>query len=65
MRKKIEKEGAEVIVHGKAWDDANNLAVQLTQQNPSSCLIHPFDHPYIWEGNSTIIDEIGIYLISI
>ncbi|MEO6918308.1 MAG: pyridoxal-phosphate dependent enzyme [Collimonas sp.] len=48
--------GAEVIVHGSVWDEANQLALQLCEQ-PGSVYIPPFDHPDIWDGNATMIDE--------
>ncbi|WP_211442559.1 pyridoxal-phosphate dependent enzyme [Collimonas humicola] len=48
--------GAEVIVHGAVWDEANQLALQLCEQ-PGSVYIPPFDHPDIWDGNATMIDE--------
>jgi len=57
MRSKIQAEGAEVIVHGKVWDDANEFALKLAT-NPNSAYIHPFDHPDLWEGHSTLITEI-------
>lgn len=75
MREKIQREGAEVIVHGKVWDDANNLAIDLVtncnsssssssshSSSSSATLIHPFDHPYIWEGNSSLVEEIGLWI---
>ncbi|SFH75227.1 L-serine/L-threonine ammonia-lyase [Collimonas sp. OK307] len=48
--------GAEVIVHGSVWDEANQLALKLCEQ-PGSVYIPPFDHPDIWDGNATMIDE--------
>lgn len=48
--------GAEVIVHGALWDEANQYALRLCEQ-PGSIYIPPFDHPDIWDGNATLIDE--------
>ncbi|KAF3996884.1 pyridoxal-phosphate dependent enzyme [Glaciimonas immobilis] len=48
--------GAEVIVHGSVWHDANQYALQLCQQT-GVVYIPPFDHPDIWDGNATLIDE--------
>ena len=59
MRKKITEYGAELIVHGKVWNEANELANELTSKNEKAFYIHPFDHPLLWEGHSTIIDEIA------
>jgi len=49
-------EGAEVIVHGSSWQEANQLAQTLT--SPSDPLIHPFDDPLLWTGHATLIDEV-------
>lgn len=54
---KLKDEGATVEVIGKAWDDANVRAMEIAAA-PGSELIHPFDHPEIWTGHSTIVDEI-------
>ncbi|WP_395827088.1 pyridoxal-phosphate dependent enzyme [Collimonas sp.] len=48
--------GAGVIVHGALWDEANQHALRLSEQ-PGSIYIPPFDHPDIWDGNATMIDE--------
>ncbi|AMP02260.1 serine dehydratase-like protein [Collimonas arenae] len=48
--------GAEVIVHGALWDEANQYALRLCEQ-PGSIYIPPFDHHDIWDGNATLIDE--------
>ena len=50
-------EGAEVIVHGKVWDDANQRAKELCQGAETE-YVPAFDHPVLWEGHSTMIDEI-------
>lgn len=54
----ISQEGANVIVHGKVWDDANQYALDIVSKNSSYSYIHPFDHPTLWKGHSTMIDEI-------
>lgn len=48
--------GATVVIHGDVWDAANAEALRLCAQ-PGVVYIPPFDHPAIWEGNATIIDE--------
>lgn len=57
MVQKIQKEGAEVIIHGKDWNAADNLARELAEE-PGSFYISPFDHPLIWKGHASIIQEI-------
>ncbi|XP_030848257.1 L-serine dehydratase/L-threonine deaminase isoform X2 [Strongylocentrotus purpuratus] len=58
MADKIRGLGADVIVHGKVWDYANEHALQLAKEDSSAVVIHPFDHPDIWEGHESIIVEI-------
>ncbi|MBC7514717.1 MAG: pyridoxal-phosphate dependent enzyme [Herminiimonas sp.] len=48
--------GATVVVHGAVWDDANAEALRLCAQQ-GVVYIPPFDHPAIWDGNATMIDE--------
>ena len=48
--------GAAVVVHGAVWDDANAEALRLCAE-PGVVCIPPFDHPAIWDGNATVIDE--------
>lgn len=50
-------EGAEVIVHGSSWQEANQLALTLT--TASDAFIHPFDDPLLWTGHATLIDEVA------
>lgn len=53
---KIQQEGAEVIVHGATWDEANALASSMIRE--SDAFLHPFDDPLIWQGHSSVVDEI-------
>jgi L-serine/L-threonine ammonia-lyase len=53
---KILQEGAEVIVHGATWDEANALALSMIGE--SDAFLHPFDDPLIWQGHSGMVDEI-------
>ncbi|MFM7784720.1 MAG: pyridoxal-phosphate dependent enzyme, partial [Gammaproteobacteria bacterium] len=53
---KILQEGAEVIVHGATWDEANARALEMV--GVSDAFLHPFDDPLIWQGHSTMVDEI-------
>ena len=53
----IRREGAEVIVHGDSWQEANELAESTVGQ--SDVLVHPFDDPLVWQGHSTLIDEVA------
>ena len=57
MRSLLEAAGAQVRIHGAAWDDAHAHAIEVAEQTRGA-LLHPFDHPDIWEGHSTLIDEV-------
>jgi L-serine/L-threonine ammonia-lyase len=56
VRDKIRAIGAEVVVHGGVWDEANQEALRLCRA-PGTLYVPPFDHPDIWDGNATLIDE--------
>eukprot|EP01112_Ceratiomyxa_fruticulosa_P022644 TRINITY_DN836_c0_g2_i1.p1 TRINITY_DN836_c0_g2~~TRINITY_DN836_c0_g2_i1.p1 ORF type:complete len:311 (-),score=72.81 TRINITY_DN836_c0_g2_i1:82-1014(-) len=58
MRDKIAEEGANVIVHGRFWAEADQLARKLLEENPKAAYMHPFDHPDVWEGNSSMAKEL-------
>jgi L-serine/L-threonine ammonia-lyase len=49
--------GAVVQVHGTAFDEANVYALALAAQRRAA-YVHPFDHPLLWDGHATLIDEI-------
>jgi len=49
--------GAEVILHGNAYDDAYQRAQQLVQERDLT-FVHPYDDPHIIAGQGTIAMEI-------
>ncbi len=49
--------GATVAVHGSVWDEAHAHATALAEQI-GAAYVHPFDHPLLWDGHATLIDEI-------
>ncbi|GAB7126144.1 hypothetical protein JCM19000A_06510 [Silvimonas sp. JCM 19000] len=53
----LKLEGAEVIVHGASWQEANQLAQTLV--SPTDAFIHPFDDPLLWAGHASMIDEVA------
>jgi L-serine/L-threonine ammonia-lyase len=57
VRAAIRAIGARVIVEGHVWDETNQAALRLCEQ-PGAVYIPPFDHPDIWDGNATLLDEI-------
>ncbi|XP_074641592.1 serine dehydratase-like [Tubulanus polymorphus] len=58
IKYKLRSEGAEVIVHGDVWDEANIKAMEIASL-PGYGLIHPFDHPHIWDGHASMIHEVA------
>lgn len=55
---KIEGQNAKVIIKSDVWDETDTFASQYAEE-VNGLYIHPFDHSLIWEGHSTIIDEIA------
>ena len=55
-KKLIQQEGAELIVHGASWQEANALAISMVKE--TDAFLHPFDNPLLWQGHATMIDEI-------
>lgn len=53
----IGQEGAEVVVHGATWQEANDLAVSMAGE--ADAFIHPFDDPLVWGGHATMVDEVA------
>ncbi|THD64708.1 pyridoxal-phosphate dependent enzyme [Phenylobacterium sp.] len=58
MRDRIASLGAEVIVEGDVWDEADALARQLVAKSAAE-YVSPFDHPLLWDGHAGLIDEIA------
>jgi L-serine/L-threonine ammonia-lyase len=48
--------GGEVLVHGASWNEANEMAESIAREH--GALVHPFDHPLLWEGYASMVDEI-------
>lgn len=53
----IREQGAEVIVHGETWQEANARAEAML--GDTGFLIHPFDNPLLWQGHASMIDEVA------
>lgn len=53
----ILQEGAEVVVHGSNWHEANTLALSMVGE--SDAFLHPFDDPLVWEGHASLVDEVA------
>ncbi|XP_053136352.1 serine dehydratase-like [Hemicordylus capensis] len=55
--RKLEEQRAEVEVFGKVWDDANDRALALAEKD-GWVNVHPFDHPFVWKGHSSLAQEL-------
>ncbi|CBX90236.1 hypothetical protein IAQ61_001732 [Plenodomus lingam] len=65
MVSKLRAAGAyEVIQHGAAWKDADTYLREHVMPCAQTETIYcpPFDHPDIWQGNSTVMHEIAAQL---
>ena len=49
--------GAEVVLHGRIWDEANEKALELVEERGLT-YIHPFDDPELIAGQGTVGLEI-------
>lgn len=52
----IRDEGADVRVEGASWNEAHEHALTLLEDD--AAYLHPFDDPLLWDGHSTIVDEV-------
>ncbi|CAF90260.1 unnamed protein product, partial [Tetraodon nigroviridis] len=53
---RLQDQGATVKISGKVWDDANAEALSLADAEGLT-YIPPFDHPLLWQGHASMIDE--------
>jgi L-serine/L-threonine ammonia-lyase len=58
FRRRIEELGAEITVIGDVWDETHEYALALSQRL-RALYVSPFDHPLIWKGHSSLVDEIA------
>lgn len=59
MLQKLADLGANTRTHGRHWSEADAfLRTELLAHNPHGVYVPPFDHPDIWAGNGTLIDEL-------
>ncbi|NXX85548.1 SDSL protein, partial [Urocolius indicus] len=54
---KLEEMGAKVEVSGQVWDEAHRRALELAETE-GWVSIHPFDHPLLWQGHSSLVQEL-------
>jgi L-serine/L-threonine ammonia-lyase len=59
MVQKLVDLSANVVVHGLHWSEADaHMRTELLDHDPHGVYVPPFDHPDIWEGNGTMVDEL-------
>ncbi|CAE6519288.1 unnamed protein product [Rhizoctonia solani] len=59
VQAELEMAGAEVIVGGTDYADALSTAQSFCETEPRTILMSSYDHPTLWEGYSTMIQEIA------
>lgn len=55
--KQLELENAVIHIKGDVWDEAHQAAMEFVNKTNGG-YIPPFDHPSLWNGHSTMIDEV-------
>ncbi len=55
--KALEATGAEVVLHGDSWDEANQYAMQLAASE-GKAYIHPFNNSNVMAGQGTVFTEL-------
>ncbi|KAF8443609.1 tryptophan synthase beta subunit-like PLP-dependent enzyme [Terfezia claveryi] len=61
MMDKIRAAGGEVLQHGESWGEADEYLralMKMEADTEEGIYCPPFDHEDIWEGNSTLINEV-------
>ncbi|CAN6595375.1 L-threo-3-hydroxyaspartate ammonia-lyase [Trichomonascus vanleenenianus] len=61
MRERITKAGASLVVHGAHWamaDEHMRGMMALAAGDEVAVYAHPFDDPVIWEGHSSLVEEL-------
>lgn len=53
----IAARGASVLRHGSVWDEAHEHALHVAAEL-GAAYVHPFDHPTLWQGHASLIDEV-------
>jgi L-serine/L-threonine ammonia-lyase len=58
MRERAAALGAQVLIEGDVWDAADTLAQAIAGRGEAA-YVSPFNHPYLWEGHASLVDEIA------
>lgn len=55
---KLRQEAAEIVIFGKVWDATDQMARKIAEEL-GYVYVSPFDHPLLWEGHATMIQEVA------
>ncbi|KAK3235969.1 hypothetical protein CYMTET_53857 [Cymbomonas tetramitiformis] len=58
IRDRLRTYGAEVVVHGKVWAEANGKAIEIADAT-KGVLMHPYEGEDAWEGHGSLVQEIA------
>ncbi|KAH7188578.1 tryptophan synthase beta subunit-like PLP-dependent enzyme [Fusarium flagelliforme] len=59
MKGKLLDLGVEVHQKGKNWAECDKyMRSELVAKDPTAVYVPPFDHPRVWDGAATMVDEI-------
>jgi L-serine/L-threonine ammonia-lyase len=58
MRDRIVALGGEALIEGDVWDAADALAQAIAGRGEAA-YVSPFNHPYLWEGHASLVDELA------
>tara|TARA_Y100000588_G_scaffold362822_1_gene424891 strand:+ start:5582 stop:6490 length:909 start_codon:yes stop_codon:yes gene_type:complete len=56
--KALKEYGAIINIEGNVWDESHTAAMAYTNEIGAT-YIPPFDHPVLWDGHATLIDEVA------
>lgn len=57
IHRRLQRYGAEVVVHGDVWDEADKLAQKIVEEQ-AGAYVHPFDQVSTWQGHASLVHEL-------
>lgn len=62
---KLKSLGAVVTVHGDNWNQADDYTRKQVGEQEHAAYISPYDHPLLWTGHSSLVEEIQHQLVKV
>lgn len=63
MVSKLRTLGAHTVVHGAHWSEADEyMRRELMASDANAVYVPPFDHPHVWAGHESLIDELELQM---